>query len=706
MRYEISEILKKKLVMDLVYGNNSRPGDILGRHMTDSGQVITAYHPEARQMTLIREDGETYPMDMVERLPVFAIYFPEKEEFQYQIKMHFLDGQDYITSDPYSFEGLITEEEEEQFLQGDWEDAYLKMGSHPMERRGVLGTQFAVWAPNAVRVSVEGDFDFWNGRVYPMQRHEKSGIFEIFIPQAQVGQYYKYKVKTTNGEIMEKSDPYAALGEDREGGASLIWSPQIGLAETVAAVDGQGEDEGIAVYQYEGDPEIKREEILDESFTHILIYMNDRRRRIPVTPYLIDFFGEGPDKLCQVVDAIHKSGKKVIVNLYLNYFAGVSTGLCRFDGTSIYGSRDERVERDKSTSYFQYNYRRGEVQSYIRSALKYYKCLYHVDGFLLRDLTLCHVQEGKYNNLNTERFPEMINGQMHYYTSMTEIIQKMRSQYPDIIFMMSGSRDDFQNEQHMNYLKSFDLLWDNRSFQKILDYSMMKDEDKTAQFYRVTQPLQRSVLARSILTLYDKDDILTYKSAHTTRDQFSMRVHATEDQDILAHVKMTAGFLLGARGGSGWAESVRGIPMFNKYLRTLLAVYSEHRALQDSSPESFRWVNSVDAQSLTLSFIRSTGGEDQLLFIINFSDSIRRNVKVGVPVPGSYRVLIDSDQTKFGGSGLRETSIYHARRQEHDFMPYMIELFLAPQSVVILDIPQGSREEPKEAESKNNSHLD
>ena len=115
MRYEISEVVKKDQVMELVFGNCSKPRDLLGRHFILQGQVISAYHPYAVKMEVISEDGERYPMDTVERQPVFSLFLPHKRPFSYQIHMTFHDGNTYISSDPYSYEGLITEEEEKLF---------------------------------------------------------------------------------------------------------------------------------------------------------------------------------------------------------------------------------------------------------------------------------------------------------------------------------------------------------------------------------------------------------------------------------------------------------------------------------------------------------------------------------------------------------------------------------------------------------------
>ena len=223
MRYEISEVIKKDQVMELVFGNCSKPKDLLGRHFIMEGQVISAYHPDAVKMEVISEDGKHYPMDTVERQPVFSLFLPHKRSFYYQIHMTFHDGNTYICNDPYSYEGLITEEEEKMFSKGIWTEVYHKMGCHKVKLRDTEGMYFAVWVPGAKRVSVVGDFNFWNGMLYPMHKMKNSDIFELFIPGLSCGQFYKFEVKNAQGEITQMVDPYAVMNEEKENGASRMF---------------------------------------------------------------------------------------------------------------------------------------------------------------------------------------------------------------------------------------------------------------------------------------------------------------------------------------------------------------------------------------------------------------------------------------------------------------------------------------------------
>ena len=295
MRYEISEVVKKDQVMELVFGNCSKPKDLLGRHFILQGQVISAYHPDAVKMEVISEDGEHYPMDTVERQPVFSLFLPHKRPFSYQIHMTFHDGNTYISSDPYSYEGLITEEEEKLFSKGNW----------------------TVWAPGARRVSVVGDFNYWNGMLYPMHKMENSDIFELFIPGLSCGQFYKFEIKNVQGDIIQMVDPYAVMNEEKENGASRMfdlgrfrWEDSRWLSKRYHGNVFKTPMSVCEVRISELDsPDEKVQEIVqDMGHTHILLRGTPERAKLGVERGFFEpaFYGNTPDTMRFFVNRSHK----------------------------------------------------------------------------------------------------------------------------------------------------------------------------------------------------------------------------------------------------------------------------------------------------------------------------------------------------------------------------------------------------------------
>ena len=326
MRYEISEVVKKDQVMELVFGNCSKPKDLLGRHFILQGQVISAYHPDAVKMEVISEDGERYPMDTVERQPVFSLFLPHKRPFSYQIHMTFHDGNTYISSDPYSYEGLITEEEEKLFSKGNWTEVYHKMGCHKVKLGNTEGMYFAVWAPGARRVSVVGDFNYWNGMLYPMHKMENSDIFELFIPGLSCGQFYKFEIKNVQGDIIQMVDPYAVMNEEKENGASRMfdlgrfrWEDSRWLSKryhgNVFKIPMSVCE--VRISELDSPDEKVQEIVQDMGHAHILLRGTPERAKLGVERGFFEpaFYGNTPDTMRFFVNRSHKRNIGVMLEI-------------------------------------------------------------------------------------------------------------------------------------------------------------------------------------------------------------------------------------------------------------------------------------------------------------------------------------------------------------------------------------------------------
>ncbi len=279
MRYQISRVLKREQVMKLTTGNCSRPKNVLGRHLLEHGQVIAAFHPEAVRMTLCIENGEEYPMDMVERQPVFALFLPCRQAFSYQIVMEYGDGKQMVIDDPYSFDCQITGKEEAKFLQGKWPEAYCKLGAHPMTVGGTEGAYFALWMPGVKRVSVLGSFNQWDSAMYPMNRMENAEIYELFLPGVKEGEDYCFEIKTMQDRIFRIADPFGLAKEPGVKNISKIlnihalpWMDDVWMANRRSRNGGSGS----MVISMMAEDTKGMDDFLQETCTHILISQQKR----------------------------------------------------------------------------------------------------------------------------------------------------------------------------------------------------------------------------------------------------------------------------------------------------------------------------------------------------------------------------------------------------------------------------------------------
>ena len=228
MDNKLYEMMDWAAVEGIVYSEEDHPHDILGAHVTEEGILIQTFLPTAKSVTVVLKDSKKeYPMDLEDEEGFFAALLPGKRIPKYHYHVDFgekADGKENIVEyeDPYRFAPQITEKETKKFNAGICYDIYEKLGSHPMTVNGVEGVLFAVWAPNAMRVSVVGDFNLWDGRRLPMRRLWDSGIFELFVPGLAAGQLYKYEIKAKGGLTFLKADPYANAAQLRPDTASVI----------------------------------------------------------------------------------------------------------------------------------------------------------------------------------------------------------------------------------------------------------------------------------------------------------------------------------------------------------------------------------------------------------------------------------------------------------------------------------------------------
>ena len=205
----------------LVYSEEDNPHDFLGASVTEDGILVQTFLPTALRVN-IRSGDLLYPMEKVDENGFFAAFLPGQKIPAYTIEAEFDNGSAESYMDPYNYEPQIPQKVLKKFAAGICYDIYRYLGAHPMTVDGTEGVYFAVWAPNAMRVSLVGDFNLWDGRRLPMRRLPESGIFELFLPGMKPGSLYKYEIKAKNSLTFLKSDPYAFEAERRPDTASIV----------------------------------------------------------------------------------------------------------------------------------------------------------------------------------------------------------------------------------------------------------------------------------------------------------------------------------------------------------------------------------------------------------------------------------------------------------------------------------------------------
>ena len=631
MRYEISEVVKKDRVMELVFGNCSKPRDLLGRHFILQGQVISDYHPDAVKMEVISEDGEHYPMDTVERQPVFSLFLPHKRPFSYQIHMTFHDGNTYISSDPYSYEGLITEEEEKLFSKGNWTEVYHKMGCHKVKIGNTEGMYFAVWAPGARRVSVVGDFNYWNGMLYPMHKMENSDIFELFIPGLSCGQFYKFEIKNVQGDIIQMVDPYAVMNEEKENGASRMfdlgrfrWEDSRWLSKRYHGNVFKTPMSVCEVRISELDsPDEKVQEIVqDMGHTHILLRGTSERAKLGVERGFFEpaFYGNTPDTMRFFVNRSHKRNIGVMLEISPEYLT-------------------------RAVHLFEKKH--PQAVNYLLANILFWIKEYHIDGFVFRGLSE-----------NSSDFLEKAK----------EVIKKEDN---SVLFI----GEEIKGKQTRDF---FDFEWNMELKAGVEEYLGTDFEKRQGKYFCLSQPLMKGDFSNTLLLLN--------KEKNNLFDESLIDKKPSCDYDKLTGVRMSYGYLMGVPGRKAWDLHSHENISSQEYVKSLIRIYQEYPALYEYDPlrASFEWINGMDAESSVLRFMRkSPSGRDNLLFICNFGTEEKENCQVGVPKAGKYTMISNSDAVEFGGEGRDEHQEVQAVSECWDLRPYSIKISVPPLATLI-----------------------
>ena len=373
---------------------HSDPFAILGPHLAGGALLVRAFHPSAERAEVVHAGGVT-PMARVHASGVFEARFPDTSAvFDYRLRVAYPGGHTAEIDDPYRYGRVITEYDLYLFAQGRHTRIYEKLGAHPMRIGDADGVHFAVWAPNAERVSVVGDFNGWDGRVYPMRRLGASGVWEIFIPGLAEGERYKYEIRSTrHGELLLKTDPYGFRFELPPMTASIVARRAYEWHDAQWFVDRAGRNAWYtgpaAIYEVHlgswmrvsGDHNrwLTYRELADRLVPYVLEMGYTHIELMPVMEH--PFFGSwgyqvtgffaptgrygAPEDFKAFVDRCHQHGIGVILDWVPGHFPKDAHGLARFDGTSLYEHADPRQGEHRDWGTLIFNYGRNEVRNFL-----------------------------------------------------------------------------------------------------------------------------------------------------------------------------------------------------------------------------------------------------------------------------------------------------------------------------------------------------
>ncbi|HEX4668143.1 MAG TPA: 1,4-alpha-glucan branching enzyme, partial [Chthoniobacterales bacterium] len=395
----------------LLHASHADPFRVLGPHAAGEDLVIRIFRPEAKEIQVVaaNDHGQVFP---AERLHVEGLYQAtvpnEPRDFAYLLKVIAFDGSEQLLRDPYSYGPIMGQIDLHLFAEGNHKKLYEKFGAHLREIGGARGVYFAVWAPNAARVSVVGDFNFWDGRVHPMRKLVEGGVWEIFIPGVTEGAHYKFEIKTQTGALLLKSDPFGFFSQHGVQTSSMVYDLDRYQWSDEQWMTGRAKKEwhrsALSIYEVhlgswkrvaaEGNRFISYLEfaqtllpyVIEMGFTHIELlpiaeHPFEGSWGYQVTNYYAPTsrFGN-PDELRHFIDACHRNGIGVIMDWVPAHFPKDAHGLAEFDGTDLYEHADPRQGEHQDWGTLIFNFGRNEVRNFLTANALFWLDKYHIDG--------------------------------------------------------------------------------------------------------------------------------------------------------------------------------------------------------------------------------------------------------------------------------------------------------------------------------------
>jgi 1,4-alpha-glucan branching enzyme len=725
-------------IQKIIYSMHPDPFEVLGAHTVKWGGkdaiAIRAFLPEADQVTVVNEGtGQRYPMKKLHKDGFFeSLIRGEAEIFPYRLEETAFDGSTRLFYDPYSFLPVLSEFDLYLMEEGTHYKKYEKLGAHEMRINGIDGVFFAVWAPNALRVSVIGDFNRWDGRRHPMRVRGLTGIWELFLPGLSEGTLYKFEVKSRyKGILAEKADPYAFHTELRPKTASVVWDInkyQWQDSEWMEKRAGRNWlDAPISIYEvhlgsWRRVPEengrwLTYGELADTLIPYVRDLGYTHIELMPISEHPLDEswgyqtvgyfsctsrYGK-PEDFMYLVDQCHKNGLGVIIDWVPAHFPKDAHGLGYFDGTALYEHEDPRKSEQKDWGTLVFNYGRTEVANFLIANALFWLDTYHIDGLrvdaVASMLYLDYSRKpgewvpnafGGNENLEAVEFLKRFNEVAHHYHPGIVTIAEESTAWPMV------SRPTYIGGL------GFSLKWNMGWMHDILSYFSYDPLYRKHHQSELTFALLYAFTENFILVLshdevvYGKRSLVDKMPGDLWQKFANLRLlHAY----MYAHPGKKMLFMGGEFGQ--WSEWNS-----KESLDWHLLQYEPHRRLQnlvrdlnrlyrnepamhevDFTYDGFEWIDFADYESSIVSFIRrAKNREDFLIFVFNFTPVPRYNYRLGVSLPGFYREVLNTDSAYYWGSDLGNSGGVYAEAIPWHGKPSSLSLTLPPLSALALKL--------------------
>ena len=721
---KVSKYINPIQLEELYREINNCPHKLLGPHKVEEGQLFITYRINASEVTIIDKETNTeYAMLPYEDRGLYVVLVEGKAIKSYEIRTRYLDNTTVTVVDPYSFDPMIGDLDTHLFRHGTHYEIYKKLGAHVITINGVKGTYFAVWAPNARKVSVVGEFNCWDARLHPMRLLESCGIHELFIPSVEEGAIYKYQIRTRDDRVLYKADPYANSSELRPKNASVVadltnyrWEDKVWQKKKEKKNRNSLRKEAMSIYEMHLGSWRKHNNGTEDGFynyrelavevadyvssmgyTHVELlgiaeHPFDGSWGYQVTGYYAPTRRYGkPKDFMFFVDYLHRKGIGVILDWVPAHFPKDDFGLSRFDGEPLYEYPNPKMGEHPEWGTYIFNYSKKEVINFLLANALFWLKEFHLDG--LRVDAVASMLYLDYGKNAGEWIPNKNGGRenldvVEFFRHMNAIIQE-KLPWAMMIAEESTSWEGVTAPAKANGL-GFLYKWNMGWMNDFLEYMKLDPYFRQFNHHKLTFSLMYAY-SENFIQVLSHDEVVHGKGS-------MIQKMPGEYDDKFANLRVAYGFMYAHPGKKllfmgqefaqwqEWSEA-RGLDwgileyerhaQMQQYVKSLNHLYRRYNALYANDCEAigFEWLDCTHAELSLISFIRrGTTKKNHLLVVCNFTPVDREDYEIGVLAPGTYTQIFNSDLIEFGGKGNGIVTSVRAVQEEYNNKPYKIRL--------------------------------
>ena len=722
--HELDQI-ERDTVESLFLATHSDVFAYLGRHrLAEGDEVVRVLIPGAVSVDIVnRRSGELIvPSEKIDERGFFVAVLPDDAP-DYALRIRYTeDNEPVIEEDPYHFSSALQDMDSWLLAEGKHLRPYETLGAHFAELDGVKGVRFAVWAPNAQRVSVIGEFNNWDGRRHVMRLHRDNGIWDIFIPAVKLNALYKFEIRDANGNVREKADPYAFGAELRPTTASIVRGLPDEVEEPAFRARANAVDAPISIYEvhlgsWKRNPENNYWLTYEQLAKELVAYVKDMGfthiEFLPISEYPFDGswgyqatglyaptsrFGS-PDELRALIKAAHDEGIGVILDWVVGHFPTDDHGLAKFDGTALYEHADPREGYHQDWNTLIYNFGRNEVKNFLQGNALYWIERFGFDG--IRVDAVASMIYRNYSRKDGEWIPNQYGGHenLEAIAFLRDTNTMLKEEVPAAteIAEESTSFANVTRQEGLNFSFKWNMGWMNDT----LRY-MMEDP--------INRKYHHNKMTFGMMYQYSENFVLPLSHDEVVHGKRSLLGRMPGDcWQQFANLRAYYGFMYGFPGkkllfmGNEFAQGREwnyneGLDWFlleqdggwhkgvQDFVRELNHVYKDNAPLYqlDQWSEGFEWLVADDGDNSVFVFERRDREGNRVIVISNFTPVVREGYRFGVNSAGEYREILNSDDLHYKGSGVSTGATVETEEVWSHGKPNSLSVTVPPLATVYL----------------------